>query len=144
MTIGTLAEHAGIRPSAIRYYERLGLLPAPLRQSGRRSYDPDAVAQLAVIQCAMAAGFSVREARQLVRGFAKDTTAGVRWRALADAKLEELDALIARAAAMKALLQRLTTNCQCETLVECGRRLASHRERWRGELTRAPQRRRLT
>jgi MerR family redox-sensitive transcriptional activator SoxR len=131
MTIGALAEQAGIRPSAIRYYERLGLLPAPLRQSGRRSYDPDAVAQLAIVQCAMSAGFSVREARQLVRGFSQNAPPGTRWRELAAAKLKELDALIAHATAMKALLQRLSTNCQCETPIECGRKLARNRERWR-------------
>jgi MerR family redox-sensitive transcriptional activator SoxR len=138
MTIGALAAHAGIRPSAIRYYERLGLLPAPLRQSGRRSYDPDAVAQLAVVQCALSAGFTLRDARQLVRGFSNATPAGSRWRQLADAKLKELDDVIDRATAMKTLLRRLTSDCQCDTLVDCGRRLARNRARW------SIERRRLT
>ena len=75
MTISVLAEHAGVRPSAIRYYERLGLLPAPLRQSGRRSYDPDAVAQLAVIQFALTTGCSLRDTKRLVRGFSTDAPA---------------------------------------------------------------------
>ena len=130
MTIGVLAEHAGVRPSAIRYYERLGLLPAPLRQSGRRSYDPDAVAQLAVIQFALTTGCSLRDTKRLVRGFATDAPADSRWRDLADAKLKDLDELIARATAMKALLERISTKCQCGDLVECGRRLARNRARW--------------
>ena len=130
MTIGVLAERAGVRPSAIRYYERLGLLPAPPRQSGRRSYDPDAVAQLAVIQFALMTGCSLRDTKGLVRGFSKDAPAGSRWRDLADAKMKDLDGLIARATAMKALLQRISTNCQCTDLVECGRRLARNRARW--------------
>jgi MerR family redox-sensitive transcriptional activator SoxR len=138
MTIGALAAQAGIRPSAIRYYERLGLLPAPLRQSGRRSYDPDAVAQLAIVQCAMSAGFTVRDARQLVRGFSVTTPVGSRWRQLADAKLKELDHVIDRAQAMQALLRRLAATCHCDTLTDCGRRLARNRARW------SIERRRLT
>lgn len=130
MTIGVLAERAGVRPSAIRFYERVGLLPAPPRQSGRRSYDPDAIAQLAVIQFALTTGCSLRDTKRLVRGFSKDAPASARWRDLADAKMKDLDELIARATAMKALLGRISTKCQCSDLVECGRRLAQNRARW--------------
>ena len=70
MTIGALAKEAGLRPSAIRYYERRGLLPPPIRRSGRRDYDPDAVAQLAIVQFALSTGFTVREAKQLVAEWA--------------------------------------------------------------------------
>jgi MerR family redox-sensitive transcriptional activator SoxR len=137
VTIGALAQQAGLRPSAIRYYERLGLLPAPLRQSGRRDYDPDAVAQLAVVQFALTTGFTLRDTKQLVRGFSKATPAGPRWRALAATKMQEIDALIERATAMKALLLRISTNCQCDTLLECGRGLARNRGRWSDGSTRA-------
>ena len=130
MTIGALAEQAGIRPSAIRYYERLGLLPAPPRRGGRRSYDPDAVAQLAVVQFALSTGFSLRDTRLLLRGFSGTTSAGARWRALATVKTRELDALIARAKGMQKLLRRVGATCQCETLIECGRGLARNRRRW--------------
>jgi MerR family transcriptional regulator, redox-sensitive transcriptional activator SoxR len=130
MTIGSVADQARIRPSAIRYYERLGLLPPPLRRSGRRDYDPDAVAQLAVVQFALSTGFSLRETKQLVRGFSKGTPAGSRWRELAAAKAKDLDALIARATAMKALLDRISANCHCNTLIECGRAFARNRGRW--------------
>jgi len=58
VTIGSLARQAGVRPSAIRYYERLGLLPPPPRHGGRRSYDSDAVARLALVQFALATGFT--------------------------------------------------------------------------------------
>ena len=130
MTIGALAEQARIRPSAIRYYERLGLLPAPVRRSGRRDYDPDAVAQLAIVQFALSTGFSLRDTKRLVRGFSKSTPPGSRWRELAANKARDLEALIARATAMKALLDRISTNCHCETLLECGRSFARNRARW--------------
>jgi len=130
VTIGSLAEQAGIRPSAIRYYERLGLLPSPPRRSGRRDYDPDAVAQLAVVQFALSTGFSLRDTKRLVRGFSNGTPAASRWRELAAGKARDLDALIARATAMKALLDRISTNCRCDTLIECGRSFARNRARW--------------
>jgi MerR family transcriptional regulator, redox-sensitive transcriptional activator SoxR len=130
VTIGSLAEQAGLRPSAIRYYERLGLLPPPPRRSGRRDYDPDAVAQLAVVQFALSTGFSLRDTKQLVRGFSKGTPAASRWRELAAAKTRDLDALIARATAMKSLLDRISTNCRCDTLLQCGRAFARNRARW--------------
>jgi MerR family redox-sensitive transcriptional activator SoxR len=130
VTIGALAQEAGLRPSAIRYYERLGLLPTPHRRGGRRDYDPDAVAQLAVIQFARSAGFTLRDTRQLVRGFSPAMAAGPRWRALTATKVREIDALIGRAMAMKALLERVSANCSCDTLIECGRGLARNRERW--------------
>jgi len=129
MTIGQLAREAGIRPSAIRYYESLGLLQAPERRSGRREYTDSAVAHLAVVQFALATGFTLRETRQLVRGFSAGTTAGARWRALADVKLREMETLIAQAEAMKGLLSRIS-RCRCETLAECGRALARTRQTW--------------
>jgi MerR family redox-sensitive transcriptional activator SoxR len=129
MTIGQLGLEAGIRPSAIRYYERLGLLPAPERRSGRRDYTDNAVAHLAVVQFALATGFTLRETRQLVRGFSTGTPASARWRALAEVKLRDLDTLVAQAEAMKGLLGRIS-HCRCETLVECGRGLARVRQTW--------------
>ncbi|HYM70543.1 MAG TPA: MerR family DNA-binding transcriptional regulator, partial [bacterium] len=39
LTIGEVAKRVGLRPSAVRYYERIGILPEPARQSGRRRYD---------------------------------------------------------------------------------------------------------
>jgi DNA-binding transcriptional MerR regulator len=88
------------------------------------------VAQLAVVQFALATGFTLRDTRQLIRGFSPAVAASARWRALAATKLQEIDGLIARAKTMKALLQRMSADCRCETLVECGRGLARNRERW--------------
>jgi MerR family redox-sensitive transcriptional activator SoxR len=129
VTIGEIARETGVAPSAIRYYERLGLLPVPTRRSGQREYDASVVAHLAVVQFARATGFTLKETRQLVRGFSPGTTASARWRALAAQKTKEMDALIARAGAMKSLLERID-RCECETLVQCGRGLARNREHW--------------
>jgi MerR family redox-sensitive transcriptional activator SoxR len=127
MTVGQLAKQAGLRPSAVRYYERLGLVPAPPRRSGRRDYGPDALASLAVVQFARLCGFTLAETRQLVRGFSRGTFPSARWSALARTKLREMDDVIARAEMMKDLLQRIS-QCQCGTLMECGRGLLQQRE----------------
>lgn len=118
MSIGELSRRAGISASAVRYYERVGLLPAPARINGRRVYADDALPRLAVILHARHIGFSISEARQLVSGF-PPSSPSVRWKALAAAKLDEMDALIAHAQAMKAMLQVISL-CPCESWEQCG------------------------
>lgn len=67
MRIGELARHSGLAPSAVRYYERLGLLPAPRRTaSGYRSYGGDAADRLAFIRSAQAVGLTLAEVRQVL------------------------------------------------------------------------------
>ena len=65
LTIGEVARQAGIRPSALRYYESIGLLPVPRRVNGRRRYDPAIVQQLTVLQVARQAGFTIAEIQTL-------------------------------------------------------------------------------
>ena len=125
MTVGEFARRAGLRASAVRYYERLGLLPPPPRRNGRRVYGPEAFAHLAVVRVARESGFTLEETGRLLRGFSPKTAASARWRALAESKLTEMDTVIARAQAMKDLLHRLQ-GCQCDTLAECGERLRRH------------------
>ena len=52
LVIGEVARRAGIRPSALRYYESIGLMPAPKRVNGRRRYDESTVQMLRVVQLA--------------------------------------------------------------------------------------------
>ena len=119
LTIGEVARRAGVRTSALRYYESIGLLPAARRVNGRRRYDPAAVRMLAVIHLAQQAGFSMAEIGTLFHGFAAETSPGERWRPLAEQKLGEVDALIARARQMKHILETLL-ECGCVRLEECG------------------------
>jgi MerR family redox-sensitive transcriptional activator SoxR len=121
MTISEVARNAKLRPSAIRYYESIGLLPAPQRVSGRRCYDGSVLQRLAVIQLAQEAGFSVAEIKRLFYDFDADTPASERWQALAAQKLAEVEALIARAQGMKRLLEECLLKCRCLSLEECAR-----------------------
>ncbi|MDP9190229.1 MAG: MerR family transcriptional regulator [Acidobacteriota bacterium] len=80
MTIGDLSRRSGLPASTIRYYEDKGLIPRPMRASGRRVFDESALDRLLLVECAKEAGFSLRDIRQLFDGFASGTPAGVRWR----------------------------------------------------------------
>jgi MerR family transcriptional regulator, redox-sensitive transcriptional activator SoxR len=129
MSIGALARRSGLTTSAIRYYEQVGLLPAPRRASGRRLFDEPMLNRLLVVTIAKEAGFSLREIHQLFSGFATTTSASARWQKLAAAKLEEIEALEVRLDAMKHLL-REALRCGCLELEMCGQLL---RQRQDGE-----------
>lgn len=122
MRIGEVAQRMECRTSAIRYYERLGLLPAPERRSGRRVYGPAVLNRLAVIGYARRAGFSLRDIRRLLTGFPARATAGRRWQALARKKLAEIEAAMAALREMERLV-RNSLRCQCVDLDECGGRI---------------------
>jgi DNA-binding transcriptional MerR regulator len=66
LTIGQVAHRAGLKTSAIRYYESVGLLPEARRESGQRRYGDDTLRRLQVIDVAKRAGFSLDEARVLL------------------------------------------------------------------------------
>ena len=67
LTIGQLAQRFGLNTSAVRYYERVGVLPEPERESGQRRYGTDAVKRLETLQAAKQAGFTLEEARLLLQ-----------------------------------------------------------------------------
>src|SRR5918999_5547662 len=110
MSIGEVAQRAGVRPSTLRYYESIGVLPTPERENGRRRYDGEVLREvldrLAVVRVAQQAGFTVSEVKTLLDGFSDDTPPSERWRVLAREKLEEVESLIERALGMKRLLER--------------------------------------
>jgi MerR family redox-sensitive transcriptional activator SoxR len=122
LRIGEVARASGLRASAIRYYEECGLVRPVGRHGNTRVYSADILDRLAVIELAKRAGFSLREIRKLLGGFARRAGPGKRWRALAEAKRPELDRRIEEARRMLALLATLVA-CACPTLEDCGRAL---------------------
>jgi MerR family redox-sensitive transcriptional activator SoxR len=122
-TISEVARRVGLQPSAIRYYERIGVLLPGQRVSGRRRYDVTVLYRLAVIQRARQIGFTLEEIRRLFFGFRTETRASKRWRNLSRKKLKELDELMAGIESMRSLLRKMTQNCHCTTLDQCGRRI---------------------
>lgn len=119
LTIGEVARRAGMRTSALRYYEEMGLLPPPQRVGGgHRRYDPSVFGLLTVLRMAQQAGFTIAEMHLLVAGFSPETPASERWRQLAQHKLQEVEAVIAHAQDTKRLLEQLLL-CGCLRFEEC-------------------------
>ena len=119
--ISEVARQVGLRPSAIRYYEQIGLLPPAQRMGKQRRYDTTALYRLAIIQRARQLGFTLDEIRQLFFGFGNVTRASERWQKLSLRKLAELDNLIDGIKAVRRLLKKMMQNCGCETLDQCGK-----------------------
>ena len=115
LDIGDVARHAGIRPSTLRYYEELGLLAPANRAGGRRQYDENVLRRLEVIAFAKEAGFTLGQIGDLLSGPAHATEGR---HALTRRKLEEVNARIARAEAMRTLLEA-SLACDCRALEEC-------------------------
>ena len=120
ISIGEVARRTGLAPSAIRYYEKAGLISPPSRSSRQRRFDADAFGRIRIIQLAREAGFTIDETRIFLSGFPTGTRPAERWRALAVRKMEELNAQIARCGEMKALLES-SFRCDCVTLTDCER-----------------------
>lgn len=118
LNIGEVAREVGVQTSAIRFYESIGLLPEPARESGWRKYDPSVLDRLKVIHAARKAGFSLEEIRLLLDGFPKSAKPSTRWQKLARKKLPELEAIIERTLALKYLIEA-GLDCECEDIALC-------------------------
>ncbi len=118
LTIGEVARHAGVTASSIRYYERIGLLPAPERLHGQRRYDARVLGKLGFIGVAQSAGFKLREIRKLIDGVDSAAGMGEQMRSLSRPKLDEVEALLARTKVMKGWLEA-AKECGCATPAEC-------------------------
>lgn len=66
LTVGTVAKRLGIRPSAVRFYERQGLVASQRLPNGYRAYDRDSINVLNFITRAKALGFSLDEVREIL------------------------------------------------------------------------------
>jgi MerR family redox-sensitive transcriptional activator SoxR len=119
MTIGQVAARAGLNTSHIRYYEEIGVLPAPERVSGQRRYDVGVLHRLAIIDVAQRAGLTLEEIRDLTGPQPEGYDVSSRIRELAERKLPDIEALIERAEAVRRWLQ-VASACDCSSVDVCG------------------------
>ena len=118
MKIGELAARANLNASAVRYYEKRGLLAAPQRLGGQRRYASDALSRVLLIRFATEMGFTLAEIKLFLNGLRDSTPVGPRWKKLATRKLREVELTIARSLQLKSLLQGLL-HCHCPSLQFC-------------------------
>src|SRR5258708_451461 len=101
MKISELAARAGLNASALRYYEKMGLLVPPHRTGGQRRYPSDALDRVLLIRFAGAMGFTLGEIKLFLDGLRDDTPVGPRWKKLGHNKIDEIDETIGRSLRMK-------------------------------------------
>jgi DNA-binding transcriptional MerR regulator len=99
LTIGEVAQRAGVATSTIRYYERLGLLVADARSSGQRRYRVTTLRKLVFIGMLQNAGLALVD----IAGILESADVS-EWKAIATQRLEALDEQIARLLQARAYL----------------------------------------
>lgn len=123
MKIGELARRAGLNASAIRYYEKMGLLAPPHRAGGQRRYPSDALDRALLIRFASDMGFTLGEIKLFLSGLRDNVPVGPRWKKLAHRKIGEVEENIKRSLLLKSLLEHLL-HCRCASLQICVQRLS--------------------
>ena len=115
LTIGKVAAEAGVAATTLRYYEQVGLVPAPARVGGQRRYDHSVLTRLEVIALCKSAGFTLDEIQVL---FADDAPGRPASKALAEAKLSEIDARIESLRRARAVIE-WGMRCTCPSIDAC-------------------------
>jgi len=123
MKIGQLARSANLNASAIRYYEKMGLLAPPQRLGGQRRYPSDAVHRVLLIRFASDMGFTLSEIKLFLNGLRDNSPVGPRWKKLAHRKILEIEESLERSLRLKSLLRNLL-RCRCVSLQICVQRLS--------------------
>jgi DNA-binding transcriptional MerR regulator len=113
--IGELARRTGVATSALRYYERIGLLSPAERPGQRRHYAPSSAERVALIRLCQDAGFTLAEIGRLLAAWSRGRRA---WRRVAERKITELDARIADAQRAKNLIKH-ALECPHRDLLDC-------------------------
>ena len=110
LTIGRLAEEAGVNVETIRYYQRRGLMDEPIKPAnGHRRYAPDAVKRVRFIKRGQVLGFTLEEVGSLLE--LEEVRACVETRELAAHKLQVVEQKLTDLKAMRKALKTLVAQC---------------------------------
>lgn len=120
LAIGEAAKRSGVKVATIRYYEQIGLLPAPPRtDANRRLYDDDDVRRLAFIRHGRELGFEIEAIRTLLVLQDNPNQTCAEADAIARSRLIEVDRRIAKLSALRGELQAMVESCRHGRLAEC-------------------------
>jgi Cu(I)-responsive transcriptional regulator len=120
VSIGEAARASGVKVPTVRYYEQIGLLPAPPRTEGnRRFYSDKDLQRLAFIRHARELGFEVEAIRTLLVLQDNPNQSCAAADSLAREHLVEVDARIARLNALRDELTRMVDECACGRVSQC-------------------------
>lgn len=120
MQIGDLSKETGVNIETIRYYERIGVLPKPARQSnGRRSYGEADAQRLGFIRHARDLGFDLASIRILLALQEQPEASCEDASRIAAEQLETVESRIARLLNLRSELSRMVTECRRGVVAEC-------------------------
>ena len=119
-TIGSVAAAAGCKVQTVRYYEQIGLIPAPPRSAGnQRLYDEGAVHRLMFIRHARELGFPLQAIRDLISLSDTPDQSCDAADAIANKQLSEVDNRIERLRALRKELKRMIAQCEGGQIADC-------------------------
>lgn len=118
MQIGAVAQAVGMSSSAIRYYERRGLIPPVGRVAGRREFDRKSILTLRFLKLAQTAGFTLIETQKLLEMGFGDARPQTDWLTFLDSKRKALRQQMEEIKCMDAMLGKFA-NCTCPSLEDC-------------------------
>lgn len=118
LSIGQLAAKAEVNASTLRYYESVGLIPAPDRKNGQRRYDETLLDRISFIKVAQQTGFSIQEIAVLLEGFDTRNPLSEQWEQMVRKKRSELEE---RKRQLNSMIQILDSGLSCKSLTwsEC-------------------------
>lgn len=120
LTIGRLARGAGVNLETVRYYERIGLMPAPARtEGGHRSYAPSHSQRLKFIRRSRELGFGIDAIRRLIALSEPEVQACSEVRDMAQEQVASIDAKIADLRRLRAVLQQAVADCRDGREIRC-------------------------
>lgn len=120
MAIGELSRLSGVNIETIRYYERIGMLPAPPRTaSGRRVYGATELRTLAFIRRSRELGFSLDEIRALLRLGAPGMASCSEVKEIAGRHLDDIRAKLSDLKKLERLLANTVAKCSGRKVPEC-------------------------
>ncbi|WP_187969546.1 Cu(I)-responsive transcriptional regulator [Aquibium microcysteis] len=119
MNIGTAADRSGLPAKTIRYYEEIGLLKPDRTGNGYRDYSAADIHKLRFLQRSRSLGFSVEECRQLLSLYDDKQRESADVKAIAQAKLAEIDRKLAELAGLRDMLRHLVANCHGDDRPDC-------------------------
>ena len=120
LTIGRLAREGGCKVQTIRYYEQIGLMPAPARTEGnQRRYGPRHAQRLAFIRHGRELGFPLDAVRELLSLSDDADRSCVAADAIARDHLVAVERRLARLTALKTELERMIEQCRGGSIADC-------------------------
>ena len=119
MNIGQAAEHSGLPPKTIRYYEEIGLLSPARRPNGFRDYGDRDVHELRFIGRARNLGFTIEECRHLLELYRDKGRASAEVRDMASTHIAAIHAKIEELRSMERTLTHLVEQCAGDDRPDC-------------------------